>query len=253
MPKAPRSKKPLRVDILTIFPEMVLPYVNGSILGRAQASKRLDVRVHQLRTWTHDRHNTVDDRPFGGGPGMVMKVAPFHEALVALKVRTKDGKKTLLGRKTRVLLTSAKGKPFTQQEAVRFAKYDRLIFLCGRYEGVDERVAEHLVDEEISIGPYVLTGGELAAMTVTDAVARLRPGVLGKQESLAMESHTVEGLLEYPQYTRPEEYPVTKKKSWKVPSVLMSGNHKKIEEWRALLTRPSDFEAPTSPTPPASR
>lgn len=233
------SKKTLRIDILTIFPEMVEPYVHGSMLGRGEKSGALDIRVHQLRQWTHDRHQSVDDRPFGGGPGMVMQVQPFHEALVALKMRTKEGKKTAAAKKGRVILMSAKGKPFTQKEAMRLAKYDRLVFLCGRYEGVDERVAEHLADEELSVGPYVLTGGELAAMTVADAVARLRPGVLGKAESLEMESHTEEGVLEYPQYTRPEVYPVKGKKGWKVPDILMSGDHKKIHAWRMEQSKSS--------------
>ncbi len=224
--------KKLRVDIITIFPEMVEPYLNGSILGRGQKAKALDLRVHQLRQWTHDAHKTVDDRPFGGGPGMVMQVAPFHEALVSLRLRTKDGKKTAASKKARVIMTSAKGKPFTQQEAVRLAKYDQLVFLCGRYEGIDERVTEYLADEEFSIGPYVLTGGELPAMVMADAVSRLIPGVLGKSESLARESHTVAGELEHAQYTRPEFYPLKGKKGWKVPDILLSGNHKKIEEWR---------------------
>ncbi len=226
------KKKTLRVDIVTIFPEMVEPYTDGSILGRAQKAKLIGVRTHQLRQWTNDRHQTVDDRPFGGGPGMIMKVAPFHEALIALKLRTKDGKKTAQAKKARVILTSAKGKTFSQAEAQRLAKYDRIVFLCGRYEGVDERVAEHLADEELSIGNYVMTGGELAALVMTDAIARLRPGVLGKAESLANESHTEEGVLEYPQYTRPEAYSPTKKSPWKVPSILLSGDHKKIEKWR---------------------
>jgi tRNA (guanine37-N1)-methyltransferase len=231
-------KKIFRVDIVSIFPEMVEPYLQGSILGRGIKSKKLDLRVHQLRDWTHDAHKTVDDKPFGGGPGMVMKVAPFHEALVALKVRKKDGSKSAAAKKARVILTSAKGKMFTQQEAQRLATYDRLVFLCGRYEGVDERVAEQLCDEELSIGPYVLTGGELAAMVMTDAAARLKAGVLGKAASLAQESHTEPGQLEYPQYTRPESYPVGKKKVWKVPSVLMGGNHAEIHAWRESFMRP---------------
>ncbi len=201
----------MRVDILTIFPEMVEPYTNGSILGRAQKSKKVTIKVHQLRKWTTDKHHKVDDKPFGGGPGMVMQVQPFDKALKSLKLK----------KKSRVILTSARGKVFTQEDAKRLAKYDRLVFLCGRYEGVDERVAEHLADEELSIGPYVLTGGELAAMVMTDAVVRHIPGVLGKGESL----EEVHGS--FPQYTRPEVY-----KKWKVPKVLMSGDHKKIEEWR---------------------
>lgn len=226
------KKKKLRVDIVTIFPEMVEPYLQGSILSRGQTAGVLDLRAHQLRTWTHDRHQTVDDKPFGGGPGMVMKVAPFHEALVALKVRTKDGKKPATAKKTRVIMTSAKGKTFSQADARRLSKYDRLVFLCGRYEGVDERVTEHLADEELSIGGYVLTGGELPALVMADAVSRLIPGVLGKEASLAMESHTEEGVMEYPQYTRPEAYPIGKKKTWSVPKILLSGDHGKIAEWR---------------------
>ncbi len=224
--------KKLRVDIVTIFPDLVEPYLRGSILGRGQKAKRLDLRAHDLRYWTHDSHKTVDDKPFGGGPGMVMKVAPFHEALVSLKLRTKEGKKTVAAKKARVIVTSAKGKPFTQQEAKRLSKYDRLVFLCGRYEGMDERIAEHLADEELSIGPYVLTGGELPALAMADAVARLIPGVLGKADSLTHESHTNVGEMEHAQYTRPEFYPLKGKKGWKVPDVLLSGNHKKIEEWR---------------------
>jgi tRNA (guanine37-N1)-methyltransferase len=211
------KSKPLQIDIITIFPEMVMPYLSGSILGRAQrpvGARRavpLQIRVHQLRDWTTDKHNHVDDKPFGGGPGMVMQVQPFDKALKALKLK----------KKSRVILTSAQGKVFTQEDAKRLAKYDRLVFLCGRYEGVDERVAEHLADEELSIGNYVLTGGELAALVMADAVSRHIPGVLGKGESL----EEVHGS--FPQYTRPEVY-----KKWKVPAVLMSGNHKKIEEWR---------------------
>ena len=227
MPK----RKALKVDILTIFPELVQPYLDGSILGRAQREKLLDLQAHNLRMWTHDRHQTVDDRPFGGGPVMVMKLAPFHEALVALKVRKKDGSPTATAKKTRVILTSAKGKRFQQADAVRLSQYDRLVFLCGRYEGVDERITEELVDEELSIGSFVLTGGELAALTMTDAVSRLRPGVLGEEASLDTESHTEEGLLEYPQYTRPEVYKAGKK-AWGIPEILMSGDHAKIAAWR---------------------
>ena len=139
--------KPLRVDIITIFPEMVMPYLQGAMLGRGQAAQVLDLRAHQLRTWTSDAHQTVDDRPFGGGPGMVMKVEPIDLAVRALKVRKRDGSMPASAKKTRVILTSAKGKTFTQADAVRLAKYDRLVFICGRYEGVDERVASHLVDE----------------------------------------------------------------------------------------------------------
>ncbi len=221
------KRKSLRVDILTIFPEMFPGYTQASILGRAQKSKLLDVHVHQLREWAFNRHNHVDDRPYGGGPGMVMKIEPFHEALIALKLQTKSGKKTKAGEKVRIILTSAKGALFTQRDAERLAKYDRLVFLCGRYEGVDERVAEHLVDEELSIGPYVLTGGELPALVMMDAITRLRPGVLGKEASLERESWSEGMQAEYPQYTRPEEY-----RGWKVPSELLTGHHGNVEKWR---------------------
>lgn len=224
--------KPLRIDILTIFPEIVDPYLRGSMLGRGQKTGALRLHTHQLRQWTHDRHQSVDDRPFGGGAGMVMKIEPFHEALMALKVRKKDGAATASAKHIRVILTSAKGKTFTQTDARRLVTYDRLVFLCGRYEGVDERIAEHLADEELSIGSYVLTGGELAAMVMADAVARLRPGVLGKEASLEIESHDQEGFFEYPQYTRPERYQLAKNISWDVPEILLSGNHQKIDEWR---------------------
>lgn len=221
------KKKTLRVEILTIFPEIIASYVEASILGRAGKSGLLKVNAVQLRDFTSDRHRTVDDRPFGGGPGMLLKIEPFHKALISLKLRKKDGKKTAAAKKTRVILTSAKGKMFTQKDAVRLSKFDRLVFLCGRYEGVDERVAARLADEEFSIGSYVLTGGELAALVMVDAIVRNRPGVLGRIESLNVESWSCGGELEYPQYTRPENY-----LGWNVPKVLLSGDHKRIAEWR---------------------
>jgi len=230
-----RNDKALQVDVLTIFPEMIGAYCGMSILGRAQKNKLLKVKAHDLRRWGIDKHGHVDDRPFGGGAGMLMRIEPFYQALVELgvrqsaspKVRSKKRTADLRGPRTRIVLTSAKGKLFTQQDARRLAKYDRLVFLCGRYEGVDERVADKLADEELSIGPYVMTGGELAALVVTDAVARLRSGVLGKQASLDEESWSDGQTKEYPQYTRPEVY-----NKWKVPAVLLSGDHKKIAEWR---------------------
>jgi tRNA (guanine37-N1)-methyltransferase len=238
---SPRNDKALQVDVLTIFPEMIEAYCDESILGRAQKNKLLKVKAHDLRKWGIDKHGHVDDRPFGGGAGMLMRVEPFFKALRALKIQNakckmqnsgsrkapfdKGGNKG--GIKTRVILTSAKGKLFTQKDAQRLAKYDRLVFLCGRYEGVDERVATKLADEELSIGQYVLTGGELAALAMTDAVIRLRPGVLGKQASLDQESWTDGVAKEYPQYTRPEVY-----NKWKVPPVLLSGDHQKIAAWR---------------------
>ncbi len=211
--------KPRRFDILTIFPEMITGYASASILGRAQQDGRIEIRAHDLREWATDKHRTTDDTPYGGGAGMVMKVEPFDRAVKAVRLK---GKK-----KVRVVMTAASGKPFTQADATRLAAYDQIIFLCGRYEGIDERVREQIVDETFSIGNYVLTGGELPALVMTDAIARHVPGVLGARESLTEESHGPEGWLEYPQYTKPEDY-----KGWVVPEVLLSGNHKKIDEWR---------------------
>ncbi len=222
-----KKKSKLVAEIISLFPEACAPYFNASILGRAQKSKLLQIKLYQLRDFAHDRRRTVDDKPFGGGPGMIMKVQPFHEALVFLGLRTVKGQKTKKSKKARVILMSAKGKTFTQTEARRLAKFDRLVFLCGRYEGVDERVAKKLADEEMSIGQYVLTGGELAAMVMIDVVARLGPGVLGKEASLVEESWSQGRTKEYPQYTRPENYLGSK-----VPDVLLSGNHQKIAAWR---------------------
>ncbi|HBK33622.1 TPA: tRNA (guanosine(37)-N1)-methyltransferase TrmD [Candidatus Uhrbacteria bacterium] len=212
------TRKQKYFDILTIFPEALIPYAEASILGRAQTKKILTITAHDVRTWATDKHHTTDDTPYGGGPGMVMKVEPFDRAIKATKKR---------GKKVQIILTAASGKTFTQADAKRLASYDQLIFLCGRYEGVDDRVREHLVDETFSIGNYVLTGGELPALVMIDAIARMIPGVLGKKESLTEESHVEEGLLEYPQYTKPEIY-----RHWKVPPILLSGDHKKIKEWR---------------------
>lgn len=211
-----------RFDILTIFPAMIDSYAKESILGRAQKAKLIEVKAHDLREFTTDKHHKVDDTPYGGGPGMVMKVEPFEKGLKSLK-----GRKGLKGKKTCVILTAANGKTFTQADARRLSKYHQVIFLCGRYEGIDQRVEDNLVDETFSIGNYVLTGGELPALVMTDAIARNIPGVLGAEASLDKESHTEEGYLEYPQYTKPEKY-----KKWSVPEILLSGDHKKIEKWR---------------------
>jgi len=208
----------MRFDIITIFPKIFDSYFNESILARAQKKSLIKIGVHDLRKWTIDKHKTVDDSPYGGGPGMIFKVEPLFKAVTTLKK---------LKIKERIILFSAKGKLFTQADARRLAKYDRLILICGRYEGVDERVAEHIADEEISVGNFVLTGGEIPAMILVDAVSRLIPGVLGKKESLVVESHSQEGYIEYPQYTRPEKF-----RNWKVPEILLSGDHKKISAWR---------------------
>lgn len=206
----------MRFDILTIFPEAFSSYLNTSILKRAQARKKIRVVLHDIRKVATDRHRTVDDRPYGGGVGMVMKVEPIMKTLAKVS-RLK---------KRRVLLFSAKGKRLTQADVRRWSAFQQLIMICPRYEGVDERVVD-VVDEEVSIGDYVMTGGELPAMVVIDAVARLKKGVLGKDESSHDESHSQVGVLEYPQYTRPEVY-----KNKRVPKVLLSGDHAAISAWR---------------------
>jgi tRNA (guanine37-N1)-methyltransferase len=183
---------------------------------RARTSGRLDLRVHNLRDYTHDRHNTVDDKPFGGGPGMVLKPEPLFEAV-----------ENLATEQTRVILLTPVGRPFTQAMARELAQHEHLLLICGSYEGVDERVREALVDDEVSIGDYVLTNGGLPAMVIIDAVTRLLPGVLGDDESASDESFS-QGLLEYPHYTRPAEF-----RGMKVPEILLSGHHAEIEKWRA--------------------
>jgi tRNA (guanine37-N1)-methyltransferase len=205
----------MRFDIITILPE-AFGYLGQSILGRGQGQKKFSVKIHNLRDWTTDNHRTVDDRPYGGGPGMVMKAEPLVKAIIAVKLK----------KKVKVVLFAAKGKPFTQAMARQWTKLDQIVLIPGRYEGIDERVLDY-VDEEISIGDYVLTGGELGAMVVVDAVARLLPGVLGKDESSAEESHRTPGWLEYPHYTRPEVY-----KHKRVPKILLSGDPKLVKKWR---------------------
>lgn len=208
----------MQFDIITILPQMFNPYLGESILKRAQEEGAIDVRVHNLRGFTDDPHRTVDDAPYGGGPGMVLKIEPIARAIASIlqfKV------------KRRVILFSARGKQFDAKMAKRLSRYDQLILICGRYEGVDERVAHYVADEEISIGPYVLTGGELAALVLIDAVARHIPGVLGKVESVEEKRYGI-GT---PAYTRPEVFQWQEKR-YRVPKVLLSGDHKKIEEWR---------------------
>lgn len=211
----------MRFDILSLFPESFESYFNVSILKRAAEDGRIEIALHQLRDFTHDKHHTVDDTPYGGGAGMLLKVEPLAEAITHLKTLAPE-------KKTRTILFSAKGKRYTQADTRRLAEYDRLILVCGRYEGVDERIAEHFVDEELSVGDFVLTGGELPAMIVVDSVARLTPGVLGNADSSLAESHSEEGSVEYPQYTKPEEF-----QGHTVPEVLLSGHHGEIAKWRA--------------------
>ena len=215
------SKVAMRIDILTIFPGMFDAILGESIIKRAQEKKVVEINITDLRLFSKDKHRKVDDKPFGGGPGMVMNAEPFFEAVNCIRKKTKD-----LRLKTRVILLSPKGRKFNQALAVKLSKYEHVVLLCGHYEGIDDRVAEHLVDDEISIGDFVLTGGELPAMAVIDSVVRLVPGVLGDKDSCKDESFS-ENLLEYPHYTRPADY-----SGMKVPEVLLSGNHGQIKEWR---------------------
>lgn len=206
----------LRIDIITIFPALFPAVLNESMLKRAQEKKLVDFRVHDLRDHSKDLHRKVDDRPFGGGPGMVMTPQPLVDAVRKIKGR----------RRARVIYMCPGGVPFTQDKARELAKEKNLILICGHYEGIDERVREMVVDESISIGDYVLTGGEIPALVVADCVARLVPGVVGKEESLLEESFEA-GLLEYPQYTRPANFC-----GKRVPPVLLSGNHQAVKKWR---------------------
>jgi len=210
----------MRVDVLTLFPEMFAGPLDVSIVQRAREAGVLDLRIRNLRDYTHDRHQTVDDRPFGGGPGMVLKPEPLFEAV-----------EDLSDDKTYVVLTTPAGRVFNQQVAMELTGQEHLLIICGSYEGVDERVCETLVDDQISIGDYVLTNGGLPAMVIIDAVTRLLPGVLGDELSAADESFS-HGLLEYPQYTRPAEF-----RGARVPEVLLSGNHAEIEKWRQEQAR----------------
>jgi len=214
----------MRFHLLTIFPDFFTGPFSHGVVARARDAGKLEVSVHDLRNWTHDRHRTVDDRCFGGGAGMLMKPAPIFEAVESIfPARTP---------RQRVVLLTPQGPLFTQATARRYAEAEELLLICGRYEGVDERVAEHLADEELSIGDYVLSGGELAAAIVIDATARLLPGVLGNDESAVDESFEQAGLLDYPQWTRPAEF-----RGWAVPEVLQGGNHAEIRRWRAEAAR----------------
>jgi tRNA (guanine37-N1)-methyltransferase len=207
----------MTIDIVTIFPAMVDAALSAGVVGRAIESRLLDVAIHDLRDFTTDRHRSVDDMPFGGGPGMVMKAEPIFRALDAIDAKRGGG--------LTVLLTSPQGTPFTQAGAERLSKVEHVVLLCGRYEGVDERVRSR-VDEEVSIGDYVLSGGELPALVVVDAVARFVPGVVGDDQSVAEDSFS-RGLLDFPHYTRPAEVGADR-----VPDVLLSGNHAEIRRWR---------------------
>jgi len=215
----------IQFDIITIFPEIFNSYLKESLISRAQKKKLIKINVHNLRKWTKDRHKTVDDRPFGGGLGMVLKIEPLYKAVQSLKSKIKN-------QKSKIILFTPRGKKFNQKMAYQLSKYDRLILICGRYEGVDERVAKKIADMELSIGDYDLMGGELPAMVMIEVVSRLIPGVLGKPQLLKERITKEKGFIEYPQYTRPEVFRSKKGIKWQVPKVLLSGNHQKIEEWR---------------------
>jgi tRNA (guanine37-N1)-methyltransferase len=222
----------MRFDILTIFPELFEPFLETSLIGKAREAGVLEVNTHNIREHATDKHKTVDDTPYGGGAGMILKIEPIARALDSINDQfpisnDQSNPNDSMTKTRRVVVLSARGKQFDQKKAEEYAKLDQLILICGRYEGIDQRVADHLADEELSIGPYVLNGGEAAALVVLEAVARLVPGVIGNPASLAEESFGEGASAEYPQYTKPEDY-----KGWKVPEVLLSGNHKEIEKWR---------------------
>jgi tRNA (guanine37-N1)-methyltransferase len=209
----------MRFDILTIFPDFFQsPFAHG-IVAKAIEAKLIEIKIHDLRDWTADRHRTVDDRPFGGGEGMLLKAAPIFEAAETIQP-------------ARTILLSAQGRKFDQATARRLSECSEILLICGRYEGVDERVAEHLAQEELSVGDFVLSGGELAAAILVDSIARLVPGVLGNLDSTIHESFSEPGLLDCPQYTRPADF-----RGWKVPEVLIGGNHEEIRRWRERAAR----------------
>jgi tRNA (guanine37-N1)-methyltransferase len=214
----------LRFQILTIFPDFFAGPFQHGVVAKAAEAGLIQIQIHDLRNWTHDRHRTVDDRPFGGGEGMLLKPAPIFEAVESIWPERAPGQ--------RVVLLSAQGQRFDQEAARRLSQYKELFLICGRYEGVDERVAEHLADEELSIGDFVLSGGELAAALVVDCVSRLLPGVLGNEDSALQESFSHKDLLDCPQYTRPADF-----RGWKVPEVLLSGNHEEIRRWRRQVAQ----------------
>jgi len=209
----------VRIDIVTLFPSMVEPALSESIVGRARARGIVDIRVHNLRDWAEGRHRVTDDTPFGGGGGMIMKPEPLERCIASLRAPG-----------SQVILLDPAGRRFTQDVARSLVAVPHLVLLCGRYEGVDERVREHLVDEELSIGDYVLSGGEVAALVVTETLTRLCPGALGDEDAPARDSFS-RGLLEHPQYTRPDVF-----SGWAVPEVLRSGDHARIERWKRVMS-----------------
>ncbi len=217
----------MNFHIITIFPEIFNSYFNESIIKRAQEKKIIKINIYNLRDWTTDKHKTVDDTPCGGGAGMILKIEPLYCAIQDILLKIKDSRKNI-----KIILLSAKGKIWNQQKALKYSKkYKNIIFICGRYEGVDERIL-NFIDEEISIGKYVLTGGEIPAMIIVDSISRLLPKVLGNKNSIITESYSKPNIKEYPQYTKPSIFIDNNKKKYFVPKTLLSGNHKEIERWR---------------------
>ena len=212
----------MKFDIITIFPNIFSGFLSESLLAKAQKKKLITIKTHYLRDWTEDRHQTVDGKPYGGGPGLVFKIEPIYKAVKSLKSKAKS-------KKSKVILFSPRGKKFTNELAKKWSKLDQLILICGRYEGVDERVAEYVADEVVSMGDYVLNGGEVAAMAVIEAVSRQLPGFMHDADSAVKNDHA--------QYTKPEIFEPKKGTKWRVPKILLSGNHKKIDEWRKKNSR----------------
>ncbi len=215
----------MKFEIITIFPHIFGSYLDESFIKKAIESGKISVNIHDLRKFTNDPHKSVDDRPYGGGLGMVLKIEPIYKAVQSLKLKTKN-------KKQKIILFTPRGNKFNQQMAYKLSKLDRIIMICGRYEGVDERVAKNLADMEVSIGDYDLMGGELPAMVAMETIVRLIPGVLGKPEFLKERITKTKGFMEYPQYTRPEVFAPKKGVRWSVPKLFLSGHHRKIEEWR---------------------
>jgi tRNA (guanine37-N1)-methyltransferase len=220
----------IKFDIITIFPDIFNSYIGESLIARAVKKKLIKINIHNLRKWTTDNHQTVDGRPFGGGLGMVMQIGPICKAVNFIVRQNKK-------KKSKIILFTPRGEKFTQKMAYKLSKLDQIIFICGRYEGVDERVAEKIADIKLSIGDYDLMGGELPAMVVVETISRLVPGVIGKEQLLKERITKGKGFIEYAQYTRPEIFKTKDKKNWRVPKVLLTGDHKKIEDWKKIHSK----------------
>ncbi len=218
----------MQFDIITIFPDFFSSFLSESLIKKAQEKELIKINIHDLRDYADDAHQIIDDRPFGGGIGMVMKIEPIFKCLKSIKKK----------KKCKIVFFTPRARTFNQKKATEYSDLDQIIMICGRYEGIDERVAKYLADEKISTGNYVLFGGEIPAMTVVEAVCRLIPGVIGKPALLDERITEKKRFIEYPQYTRPEVFEPEKGKKWKVPKVLLSGNHKEIQKWREKRSKP---------------